>query len=190
MCSYGYVENSAFVFEQVTSNPKIIGFFVCYGCSIAAFNSFGIATTKYASAAQRSTVDSCRQLSVWLLSHFIFGDPLEPMCLIGYFFVIFGTLMYNEIFEIPYCGFNANTKRAISERNGGSGKVNADFMQSSPAAAYDSRRNQRGLQKKMNNIDAEGDDFDLNDTQMSGTTSQNTNANQGTKQYPYYSDDQ
>jgi len=135
------LENSAFVFEQVSSNNKIIGFFVCYGCSIACFNSFGIATTKYASAAQRSTIDSCRQLSVWLLSHFIFGDPLEPLCLVGYFFVIFGTLWYNEIFEIPFCGFADNTKRAISLRAGGSGKANADFMQSSPAAAYDSRRN-------------------------------------------------
>lgn len=141
--------------------PKIIAYYVGYMISIAAFNSFGIATTKYASAAQRSTVDSCRQLTVWAMSIWVFGDPVEPLCLVGFAVLVFGTLMYNEIFELPCLGFNENTKRAIAEREGGTGNAQ-DFMQSSPAAAYDSKRNQRGLQNKMNNQDHEGDDFDLN----------------------------
>jgi len=35
---------------------------------IACFNSFGIACTKYASSAQRSTIDTSRTLTIWLLS--------------------------------------------------------------------------------------------------------------------------
>ena len=112
--------------------------------SIAGFNSFGIATTKYASAAQRSTVDSCRQLTVWAFSIWIFGDPVEPLCLVGFAVLVFGTLMYNEIIEIPFCGFNQWTKRAIAEREG-TGKGKQDFMMSSPAAAYDAKRNIRGM---------------------------------------------
>lgn len=80
--------------------------FVGYMMSIALFNTFGVAVTKYASAAQRSTVDSCRQLLVWAFSIWIFGDPVEPLCLVGFAILVFGTLMYNEIIEIPILGFN------------------------------------------------------------------------------------
>lgn len=102
--------------------------FFGYAVSIAAFNSFGVATTKYASAAQRSTVDSCRQLLVWAFSIWIFGDPVEPLCLVGFAILVLGTLMYNEIIEIPILGFNKWTKRAITEREGGIGKVDNEFM--------------------------------------------------------------
>lgn len=51
MCNYGYLENSAYGFQQMASRPIIILETFISVCSIAAFNSFGIATTKYASAA-------------------------------------------------------------------------------------------------------------------------------------------
>lgn len=35
--------------------------------SIAAFNATGQAITKHASAAQRSTIDTCRTLFVWII---------------------------------------------------------------------------------------------------------------------------
>lgn len=144
LCDYGNLENSAFAYYQIGINKGIIGFYIGYMISIAAFNSFGIATTKYASAAQRSTVDSCRQLTVWAMSIILFGDPVEPLCLVGFAILVFGTLLYNEIIELPCLGFNQNTKRAIAAREGGSGKAN-DFMMSSPAAAYDAKRNTRNM---------------------------------------------
>ena len=39
-------------------------------------------------------------------------------------------------------------------------------MASSPHAAYDSNRNIRQIQKKMDNQDMTGDDFDLNDVNL------------------------
>lgn len=53
----------------------------------------------------------------------------------------FGTLMYNEIIEIPFCGFNYMTKRAIALRNQDSndpeGEKDEGYMGTSPHAAYD-----------------------------------------------------
>jgi hypothetical protein len=68
MCNFGYLENSAYGFQQMISRPIIIIETVLSICSIAAFNSFGIATTKYASAAQRSTIDTSRTVLIWILS--------------------------------------------------------------------------------------------------------------------------
>lgn len=36
--------------------------------SISSFNATGVSITKYASAAQRSTVDTCRTLFIWVIS--------------------------------------------------------------------------------------------------------------------------
>jgi len=80
--------------------------------------------TKYASAAQRSTVDTCRTLVIWCVflaagkEHFLFGE------LIGFFVLVLGTLVYNEIIEIPIDFMSKNTKRnleskAIEEKKSG-----------------------------------------------------------------------
>lgn len=68
MCNDGYLENSAYGFWQMGNNGWLIGQTVISIISIAAFNSFGIATTKYASAAQRSTIDTSRTVLIWILS--------------------------------------------------------------------------------------------------------------------------
>ena len=39
-------------------------------------------------------------------------------------------------------------------------------MMSSPAAAYDAKRNIRGMQDKFNKEGETGDDFELNDSDM------------------------
>jgi len=72
--------------------------------------------TKYASAAQRSTVDTCRTLIIWCVflalgkEKFIVGE------LFGFFLLVLGTLVYNEIIEIPLTFMYRNTKRNIKMR--------------------------------------------------------------------------
>jgi hypothetical protein len=72
--------------------------------------------TKYASAAQRSTVDTCRTLVIWCVflalgkEKFIVGE------LFGFFLLVLGTLVYNEIIEIPLAFMYRNTKRNIKMR--------------------------------------------------------------------------
>jgi len=51
LCNYHYFENSSYAFAQMGDNFGIIALSFGVIVSIACFNSFGIATTKYASAA-------------------------------------------------------------------------------------------------------------------------------------------
>lgn len=75
MCNFGYLENSAYGFQQMANNPTLIWQTVISVCSIALFNSFGLATTKYASAAQRSTIDTSRTVVIWVVSASFMGAP-------------------------------------------------------------------------------------------------------------------
>lgn len=63
-------------------------------------------------------------------------------------FLVFGTLLYNEIFILPFWGLDANTKDKLEAR-AATEKRDADFMSAtSPGAPYDSSRNKRLLQKQ------------------------------------------
>jgi heme exporter protein D len=67
--------------------------------------------TKYASAAQRSTVDTCRTLVIWCVFLAMGSEKFLVGELFGFFLLVMGTLVYNEIIEIPISLLNKNTKR-------------------------------------------------------------------------------
>lgn len=152
MCNFGYLENSAYGFQQMASRPIIIFETVLSICSIAAFNSFGIATTKYASAAQRSTIDTSRTVLIWVLSASLGLQPWELWSLVGFFMLAGGTLVFNEIIVIPFLGFDSYTADAIAKRKNKDGAQDQDenYLSLSPHAAYDSKRNERGLHNELN----------------------------------------
>jgi len=70
--------------------------------------------TKHASAAQRSTVDTCRTLVIWLFFLSLGKEKFLVGELVGFFLLVLGTLVYNEIIEIPL--MNYNTKSNIAKR--------------------------------------------------------------------------
>jgi hypothetical protein len=72
----------------------------------------------------------------------------------------FGTLFYNKIVIITWFGLNENTKVAIALCEVKSGAADNEYK-SSPGLAYDSKRNVRNLQAKMNGGNWEGDDFEM-----------------------------
>ena len=74
--------------------------------SIACFNSFGIACTKYASAAQRSTIDTSRTLTIWILSVLLLNEAFQPWAILGFVSLAFGTLLYNEIIVLKFFAFD------------------------------------------------------------------------------------
>ena len=124
-----------------------IGIIVSIGC----FNATGVAITKYASAAQRSTVDTCRTLIIWLVSLLIGWEKFYWQELIGFLLLVMGTLVYNEIFILPCEILNKNTKLNIIKREGrldnfNQDGMNPDYLSSSPSAAYDATRNKRMLE--------------------------------------------
>lgn len=139
MCNDGYLENSAYGFWQMGNNKWIIGQTCISIASIAAFNSFGIATTKYASAAQRSTIDTSRTVLIWILSASFNMQPWELPSLLGFVMLAGGTLIFNEILVIRAFGFDQNTAEARQAR-----KAKADqekdenYVGLSPHAGYDS----------------------------------------------------
>lgn len=83
--------------------------FVC-----ACYNACGISVTKYASAAQRSTIDTGRTVTIWMVSLALGLESFIPLQIPGFLILTFGTLLYNEIIVLPCCGFNQWTKDAIA----------------------------------------------------------------------------
>lgn len=66
--------------------------------------------------------------------------------MIGFIFLVFGTLLFNEIFILPFWGFDANTKDKIEARDAAE-KRDMYYMSFSPNASYDGNRNKRLLAK-------------------------------------------
>jgi membrane-associated phospholipid phosphatase len=69
--------------------------------TIAGFNVTGVMITKYASAAQRSTIDTCRTLIIWFVFLALGSEKFLAGELVGFFLLITGTLVYNEIVTLP-----------------------------------------------------------------------------------------
>mmetsp|Transcript_11349 Transcript_11349/g.15267 ORF Transcript_11349/g.15267 Transcript_11349/m.15267 type:complete len:350 (-) Transcript_11349:262-1311(-) len=107
LCQFGYVENSSYAFYQMADNGIIILLSFGIMLSIAAYNVSGITTTKVASAAQRATIDTSRTLTVWLVSLALgLEKDFYWQSIFGFIFLVFGTLVYNEVVVLPFCGLD------------------------------------------------------------------------------------
>lgn len=146
LCNFDYLENSAYAFKQMAGNPTIIWLSLGMMASIACFNVFGITTTKIASASQRSTIDTSRTLIIWIFSCLLGLEDFHYQSIFGFIFLVFGTLLYNEIIVLPIMGFDKYTKEKLARHNGAEQK-DANYMGLSPNKAYDSNRNKRLLLK-------------------------------------------
>ena len=138
--------------------------------SIAFFNVCGVTTTKLASAAQRSTVDTSRTVLIWIGSVALGFETFQPWAIPGFILLVFGTLMYNEIVVLPFWGFDQYTKVALEAREGPS-KRNAAYMTTSPGAGYSAQRNQRLLQRNDDKHydaagDGAGDEYEIGGSDM------------------------
>ena len=127
ICRYGVIEDTIHAFYEWGQNNWLWIFAIMLIIWTALFNIFNVAVTKFASAAQRSTVDACRTAFIWLFFIFYPGNGQERFIwleLIGFVLLIFGTLMHTEIIIFPCLGFNKNTKKAIMEREGKGSDIN------------------------------------------------------------------
>ena len=164
LCNYGYLEDSKLALQQMSDCPIVIVQAVGIIISIAGFNASGVAITKFASAAQRSTIDTCRTLLIWVMA-LILGQ--EHLCgwlslgqVGGFAMLIIGTLIYNEIVVVPCDLLSYNTKQAIASRNVGmldgseyETKKDMTYMATSPAR-YDTNRNTRNIEARMSKASA------------------------------------
>jgi len=155
------IEDTKAVFREMGEHHELIWYSLGIVVSIACFNATGVAVTKYASAPQRSTIDTCRTLFVWIVA-ILQGTERWLWSEAGAFVLLVGaTLVYNEIWVLPCDQCNKNTKKKIAEREGEDGLLDdpdnlidqkrgeLDYVATSPHAAYDSNRNIRGMKEKM-----------------------------------------
>lgn len=54
--------------HQMVDTPAVLRSSVAIACSISLFNYFGLSVTRHVSATARSLTDTCRTLSIWLVS--------------------------------------------------------------------------------------------------------------------------
>ena len=164
LCNFNYFENSSYAFAQMADNPLIIVYTLGIMVSIAFFNVCGVTTTKLASAAQRSTVDSSRTVLIWIGSIALGFEEFQWQAIPGFLLLVFGTLVYNEIVVLPFLGFDQYTKEALEKREGPK-KRDGDYMATSPGAPYSNQRNQRLLQKAQdshyNQVEEEDEDYQI-----------------------------
>lgn len=117
LCNNGVLESTLEAFKDFGSNPILIVLSIGTCFSIACFNAFGVTVTKNASAAQRSTIDTSRTVLIWIFFLVVpiystYLEKFKVLQLFGFVFLVFGTLVYNEILILPFCGFDKNTKKA------------------------------------------------------------------------------
>jgi len=154
MCPHGKVEDSILAFNELSKYPSLVWTSIGIIISIGAFNATGVAVTKNASAAQRSTIDTSRTLLIWLISLMIGWENFYWQQLIGFLLLVMGTLVYNEIVILPWEPFSKNTKVNILKREGKKSITkegeNPEYMGVSPHAGYDANRYKRNIESKTN----------------------------------------
>lgn len=96
--------------------PIIAVYSIGIVCSISCFNAFGVSITKYSTASQRSTVDTCRTLIIWAVSVGVGWENFLPLELLGFAMLVGGTLIYNEIVIVPIGFMSYWTNREINKR--------------------------------------------------------------------------
>jgi len=118
LCHNGYLEDSITAFKEFGEHPELIAMSLGIIVSIGCFNATGVAVTKFASAAQRSTVDTCRTLLIWVISLMLKWEKFYWQELIGFMLLVGGTLVYNEIVILPCELLNKNTKGNLVKKQG------------------------------------------------------------------------
>lgn len=108
----GFGEDTFDTFDMLAGNKTLIIICVVYLVAILIFNQTGMIITLQYSAVFRTILEGIRTLCIWISDIFIFYviDPDFGECwtnwsylqLVGFGILIFGTFMYNRVFELPF----------------------------------------------------------------------------------------
>ena len=111
------IEDGIFAIRQIFHNIKLTFLVFLYISSIALFNFSGLTVTKYSNASARAIIDTLRTIMVWVFFMIMPVEPKEHFSFIqlgGFLLLICGSLIFNEVIEIPYCGLSEYTKKALA----------------------------------------------------------------------------
>jgi hypothetical protein len=84
--------------HQMVDNPAVLYSGLLIAVSIALFNFFGLSVTRYLSATARSLTDTCRTLSIWLISLLLGWEhllwPVSLLQVAGFSALVYGTVSF------------------------------------------------------------------------------------------------
>ncbi|CAG8592375.1 4856_t:CDS:2 [Ambispora gerdemannii] len=88
-------------YHQIVDNAGVwqSGVAICF--SIAFFNFFGLSVTRSISATARSTIDTARNVFIWIVSLFLGWETFSWLQLIGFIILIWGTFLFNGVVKLP-----------------------------------------------------------------------------------------
>ncbi|KAF8631446.1 hypothetical protein AX17_005123 [Amanita inopinata Kibby_2008] len=93
--------------RQMIDTPSVLWSGVAIACSISLFNYFGLSVTRHVSATARSLTDTCRTLSIWLISLGLGWEklllPISVLQVLGFSLLVYGTFLFNDLVAIPQC---------------------------------------------------------------------------------------
>lgn len=87
-------------FYQLFTFPTVWMSSVAIMISIGSFNFFGLSLTDRLSATARSTIDTSRTLLVWVVSLALGWETFKSLQLLGFIFLVFGTLAFNGVLDV------------------------------------------------------------------------------------------
>jgi drug/metabolite transporter (DMT)-like permease len=92
-------------FHQMISNPPVLGSAFAIACSIGFYNFFGMSVTRHISATMRSIIDTCRTISIWIISLGLGWEvlvwPWSLMQVTGFSLLVYGTFLFNSLISPP-----------------------------------------------------------------------------------------
>ncbi|KAK7057737.1 hypothetical protein R3P38DRAFT_2842789 [Favolaschia claudopus] len=92
--------------EQTVRHPNILLAAMALSVTIACFNYFGMSITRRVNATTRTLTDACRALVQWAVSLWLGWEALSwaasPLQMTGYFFLLYGTLLFSSLVPIPF----------------------------------------------------------------------------------------
>ncbi|KAK0450717.1 hypothetical protein EV421DRAFT_1983641 [Armillaria borealis] len=87
--------------HQMVDTPSVLYSGIAIACSISLFNYFGLSVTRHVSATARSLTDTCRTLSIWIISLGLGWEkllwPVSLLQVVGFSLLVYGTFMFNGL---------------------------------------------------------------------------------------------
>jgi len=90
---------------QMINTPSVLWSGIAIALSISLFNYFGLSVTRHVSATARSLTDTCRTLSIWLISLALGWEqllfPVSLLQILGFSLLVYGTFLFNNLVQPP-----------------------------------------------------------------------------------------
>ncbi|PVF97822.1 hypothetical protein CPB86DRAFT_406545 [Serendipita vermifera] len=91
--------------DQMIDNQAVLGSAFAIAISIGFYNFFGMSVTRHVSATMRSIIDTCRTITIWLVSLGLGWEvlvwPWSLLQVVGFSLLVYGTFLFNSLITPP-----------------------------------------------------------------------------------------